>query len=276
MASTTSPHGSAIESGELGPVQLLVVGFERTDQFSGEILDELAAQEARGIIRILDLLYVEKTDEDELVIVEIADLSEKEASEFGGVVSKFLGFEDAGPAAVEAIDAEVGGNTYGLAADDIADALSSIPVGTAAGILLFEHVWATHFRDAVRRAGGFPVMQGFLTQEAVLMVGEELRAIREAAVAVEFASIVEGAALLEATEAILAAELVREAAAEVAIEAIEESEAIEAAAAARAVRALIAAGLIEQYAAAEALEALVVAGLLEAEVLSEAEVSAAS
>ncbi len=45
---------------------------------------------------------------------------------------------------------------------------------------MFEHTWAIPLRDAIRRAGGVPLAQGFLTPEALIMVGEELRAIAEA------------------------------------------------------------------------------------------------
>jgi hypothetical protein len=257
----TTQEPSENVQGELGPIQLLVIGFPRTDLFKGEVLDELAILEDRGTIRVLDLLYVEKTGEDELMVLEIEDLG-SEASSFGGALSAFLGIDGAEPAGGGSVEVTVGGEVFGLSGVQARASLAAMPVGTAAGIILFEHIWAIHFRDAARRAGGNPVLQGLLTPEAVLMIGEETRAIREAAVAVEFAEILEGAALLDAVESIAAAAVIAEAAEATAIAALEQATAVEAYAAARAVRALIAAGVIEQYAAAEAIHALRYAGLL--------------
>jgi hypothetical protein len=252
---TETPQApSGPSAGELGPIQLLVIGFDRTDLFKGEILDELAALEERGTIRVLDLLYVEKTGDDELMLLEIEDLG-AQASSFGGVLSAFLGLNGTEPSAGETVDVAVGGEIFGLSGEHARASLMAMPVGTAAGVVLFEHVWAIHFRDAARRAGGFPVLQGFLTPEAVLMIGEETRAIRDAAVAIEISEIVKGAALLDAIEAVASAAAIEAAA-------MEDAQAVEAYAAARAVRALIAAGIIEQYAAAEAIDALRIAGLL--------------
>jgi len=242
---------------ELGPIQLLVIGFSNTDLMQGEVLDELVALEERGTIRVLDLLYVEKTGQDELVMLEIEDL-EVESSSFGGVLSSFLGLAGSVPTVGESLDATIGGEVFGISGEQARASLDSMQVGAAASILLFEHIWAIHFRDAARRAGGFPVLQGFLTQEAVLMIGAETRAIRDAAVAMEIAEIVEGAAMLDALEAVASAAIVMEDA----MAAVEQASAVEAYAAARAVRALIAAGVIEQYAAEEAINALQKAGLL--------------
>jgi hypothetical protein len=254
--------------GELGPIQLLVIGFSRTDLLRGEVLDELAALEDRGTIRVLDLLYIEKTGDDELMVVENEDLG-SEAPSFGGVLTAFLGIDGAAPSGGGSIEATVGGEIFGLSGEQARASVEAMPVGTAAGIILFEHIWAIHFRDAARRAGGYPVLQGLLTPEAVLMVGEETRAIREAAVAMEIAEILEGAALLDAVESIASAAAISEAAEAAATAALEQATAVEAYAAARAVRALIAAGVIEQYAAAEAIGALRDAGLLLADQTTE-------
>jgi hypothetical protein len=259
VKSTQQP--SETTEGELGPIQLLVIGFPRTDLFQGQVLDELAILEDRGTIRVLDLLYVEKTGEDEVIVLEIEDLG-SEASSFGGVLSAFLGLNGAELSGGGSVEVTVGGEVFGLSGEQARASLAAMPAGTAAGIILFEHIWAIHFRDAARRAGGYPVLQGLLTPEAVLMIGEETRAIREAAVAMEIAEILEGAALLDAVESIAAAEAISEAAEATAMAVLEQATAVEAYAVTRAVRALVAAGVIEQYATAEAVAALRDAGLL--------------
>ncbi len=117
---------------------------------------------------------------------------------------------------------------------------------------MFEHTWAIPLRDAIRRAGGVPLAQGFITPEALLMVGEELRVIGEAERTIEVAQIVQSAAILDT------------------LATLEQAEALKTAIAADVVRTLALAELIEEDAIAEAIETPAVAGLLEAEYLEAA------
>ncbi len=55
----------------------------------------------------------------------------------------------------------------------------------SAGILLVEHAWARQLRTAVRATGGVPVAQGFLTPEAIMLVGGELQAMVSALETIE-------------------------------------------------------------------------------------------
>ena len=75
-----------------------------------------------------------------------------------------------------------------------------------------------------------PLAQGFLTPEALVLVGAEVRAVVEAEATIALADAVKGAAVLDA------------------LAVVEEAEAVKQAAAAEAARALIAAGLIEEAA----------------------------
>ncbi len=168
-------------------------------------------------------------------------------------------------AAGEAIDSGIG-----LTVDDVRQAAASLEPGTAVLYLLFEHTWATGLKHAVRNVGGVPIVQGFLTPEAVLMVGAELEAMLEAEATIELAEAVKGAAILDALITIEAAADVIDEASAAAYEAVETSNAIRSAAAAEAVRALILAELIEEAAAEEAAGALVAAGLIEAAALQAA------
>ena len=118
---------------------------------------------------------------------------------------------------------------------------------------MFEHTWAIPLRDAIRRAGGVPLAQGFITPEALLMVGQELQAIADAERTIEVAQIVKSAAILDT------------------LATLEQAEAIKTAIAADVLRTLAIAELIEEEAMTEAIEALAAAGLLEAEYLDAAE-----
>ncbi len=255
----------------IGPIQFLVVGFESNDKFRGEILNELDELRLRGTIRLLDLLFVMKDTNGEIMAFEETDLSEEEEAEYGAMIKAMIGL-GAGQGSDEAIASAVAmsDHDYGITAEDVLQVADQIDPGTSAGILLIEHRWAIGLKTAIRNAGGHPLMQGFLTPEALFMVGKELEAIVEAEAAIEMADAVKGAAMLEMLATVATAEAIEEAAIEEAVEVVAEAEVIKTMAAAEAARALIVAGLIEEAAAQEAIDALVVAGLIEAAAVEEA------
>ena len=49
----------------VGPIQVIVFGFDRTDQFRGEVLEELASLRGRGLLRLIDLLVAVKESDGE-------------------------------------------------------------------------------------------------------------------------------------------------------------------------------------------------------------------
>lgn len=241
----------------IGPVQMLVVGFGPDAEYRGAILDELDDLSTRGLIRVIDLQFVMKTEEGDLLALESSDLTDEEAMEFGAIIGSLIGLGRDGAAGAEvgAIEGALAAadRAYGMTATDIAAIAADLEPGTAVGMLLFEHVWAAKLKYALRSTGAVPIAQGFLTPEALFMVGQEVQAVIEAEAAIEIAEAVKGAAMLDALATL-------EAAAE-----------IKAAAAAEALQALIVAGLIEDYAAQQALDALVAAELISASALAEAE-----
>jgi uncharacterized membrane protein len=240
----------------VGPVQVIVFGFERTDQFRGEVLEELAILRGRGLIRLIDLFVALKGPDGAVEAVEFTHLTEEESVEFGRVVGKLLGVSDvsAGEVAAAAVERTLAAasDSIGLDYQGLRQVMDNLEPGKAFGVLLFEHTWAIPLRDAIRRAGGIPLAQGFITQEALMMVGEELRAIAEAERAIEVAQIVKGAAILDT------------------LATLEEAEAIKTAIAADVVRTLVVAEVIEEAAVAEAIDTLATVGLLEAEYLDAA------
>lgn len=240
----------------IGPVQVIFFGFDRTDQFHGEVLEELASLRGRGMIRLIDLFVALKDASGEIIAVELNDLTEQESVEFGQVVGKLLGVSNAsaGELAAEAIENVLASASHSVGLDypGMRKVVEDLPPGKAFGVLMFEHTWAIPLRDAIRRAGGVPLAQGFITPEALVVVGEELRMIAEAERTIEVAQIVQSAAILDT------------------LATLQEAEAIKTAIAADVLRTLAIAELIEEAAVAEAIETLAVAGLLEAEYLDKA------
>jgi uncharacterized membrane protein len=256
----------------IGPIQLVVIGFESNERFKGDIMRELDALRGRGVIRVLDLLFVMKDEDGEIFAFEDTDLSDEEEAEYGVLINAMIGLgegQDAETAVSEAL--AVSHNDYGLTEEDIRQVADKIEPGTSAGILMVEHVWAAGFKEAVAEAGGQMLAQGFLTPEALFMVGAELQAIVEAEAAIEVAEAVKGAAMLDALATVAEAGEIADAALDEAAEAVAAAEMVKTAAAAEAVRALIVAGLIEDAAAHEAIEALVAAEIIEEAAFEEAQ-----
>jgi DNA-binding NarL/FixJ family response regulator len=185
------------------------------------------------------MLFVAKSQDGTIERLTIGD-----DEDFGALLAAVIPVANGGPAV----------STSGPAAFDPADALAladSLEPGTALALLLVEHYWAGPLFDAIAETGGTLIGEGFLTPEAVLVVGTEVAAMEEA-------SEVIALALAEEASAVLAAAAAQAEAAE----AVAESQLIQSAAAADAVRALITAGLVEEAAAHEAVAALTAAGLI--------------
>ena len=69
-----------------GPIQLIVIGFEDNEHFQGDILRELDAVSSRGVIKLLDLLFVMKDEAGEVISLEMSDLTDEERVEFGALI----------------------------------------------------------------------------------------------------------------------------------------------------------------------------------------------
>ena len=127
----------------LGPVQVLVVGFDRPD-FSGEVLAELKRLRENDLIRVIDLLVVHKGPDGVIRRLEHSDLAGSE----GSAVSALIGL-DAGVAHTE-LDEDSG---------SLEDA---IPDDSAAAVALIEHRWAIGTRDAILTAGGVAIADAWV------------------------------------------------------------------------------------------------------------------
>ena len=156
----------------IGPVQLLALGFDADARFEGRIMDELERLERHQTIRILDLLFVRKD-------AETGDLLalDYQGEELGAIVGALLGFDFEGEEPSEL--SEIEGHAFGLSQREIQDIAASLKPGSSAGFLLIEHVWARDLKRAIRDAGGFPLGEGFLTPEALAEVATELVAMSE-------------------------------------------------------------------------------------------------
>src|SRR5215469_2602657 len=227
------------------PLQLIALTFRVDADAESRLLAEVDRIEGRGVLRVLDMVFVAKGQDGTVEGLEVGD-NEDFGSLLAGIVPFGAG-NGSRPVAGNGTASEPAGPSV-AAVQAVADSLAP---GNAVAFLLVEHLWASPLLDAVSAAGGALISDDFLTGDISLAVGAEVAAVEEASAVIAEAQAVEAAAVLRAVAASAAA-----------AEAEAASERIQEAAAADAVSALIAAGLIEAAAAHEAVTALTAAGLI--------------
>ena len=220
-----------------GPLQVIAVSFGPGADFEGRVLGEVDRLQGRGVLRLLDVLFVAKSEDGVVERLVVGD-----DDDFGALLAGIVPFDGAGL---------VGDGSSGFDPADAWALAGSLAPGTGLAFLLVEHGWAQPLFDAIAQNGGVLVGEGFLTPEAGLVVGAEVAALEEAA------GVIAAAQAEEADTMLLAMAAQTQAA-----EAIATSEAVRSAAAADAIRALITAGIVEEAAALEAVEALTAAGII--------------
>ena len=174
----------------IGPVQLLVIGFE-SPEFRGEALDELARLRESNAVRVIDALTLYKDPEGVMNIIRMSNLTEDESIEFGAKVGALIGLGAAGEEGF-VVGAELGAlageEGIEIFSDDTgADILENIPNDSAVALVLLEHHWAIPLRDAIWRAGGFNLASSFIRPRDLIAIGlvsaaeaEELAALERA------------------------------------------------------------------------------------------------
>ena len=178
----------------IGPVQLIVLGFDHP-QFHGEIIAELEKLRESDTVRVIDSLAVYKDAEGELEVEHLSNLSEDEAIELGTKIGALIGlgiegeegFEAGAAAGAEQAATE---GIHPFSDSEAWDVLEEIPNDSAAALILLEHHWAVPLRDAIARAGGFRIGDGFISPLDLVEIGlvtaeeaEELHANETKAVA---------------------------------------------------------------------------------------------
>ena len=158
----------------IGPVQLVVLGFDHPD-FHGEIIAELERLRESDTVRVIDALAVYKDSAGEVEVEHLSNLSQDEAVELGSKVGALVGLgiegEEGFAAGAEA-GAEAGANgVQAFSGEDAWDVIEEIPNDSAAALVLLEHHWAVPLRDAVVRAGGFRIADGFISPLDLVEIG---------------------------------------------------------------------------------------------------------
>jgi hypothetical protein len=130
----------------MGPIDYLVLEFPGS-HLTGEGLPLLVDLVDRGIIRILDLLFIRKEHDGSVSGMAIAD------------------FDSDGKLDLAIFE----GATSGLLdADDVEHAGTVLAPGNSAALLVYENVWAAPLAVALRRSGAQMVASGRIPVQAVL------------------------------------------------------------------------------------------------------------
>jgi uncharacterized membrane protein len=168
----------------IGPVQLIVLGFTHPD-FHGEIIAELERLKESDTVRVIDSLAVYKDANGEIEVEHLSNLTQDEAIELGSKVGALVGLgiegdeEGAAEGALAGAEAAAEGGIKVFDDEAEWDVIEDIPNDSAAALVLIEHHWAVPLRDAIARAGGFRISDGFISPLDLvgigLMTGEEAR-----------------------------------------------------------------------------------------------------
>jgi hypothetical protein len=139
---------------DIGPVEYLVISFPG-NKFSGKIVPALANLVESGTVRILDLVFISKDADGNVVSFEYDELE--------AAVEEALGYD--------AIDGEAGGL---VSAEDIEGAAELLEPSSSAALLVWEDVWAAELAAAIRDADGELIAGGRISPESIAYALAEL------------------------------------------------------------------------------------------------------
>ena len=158
----------------IGPVQLIALGFSHPD-FHGEVIAELERLRESDTVRVIDALAVYKDAEGDIEVEHLSNLTRDEAIELGSTIGALLGLGLDGEEGMEAgavAGAEAAADGVEVFSEEqVWDVLEEIPNDSAAALILLEHQWAVPLRDAVARAGGFRISDGFIHPLDLVEIG---------------------------------------------------------------------------------------------------------
>jgi Family of unknown function (DUF6325) len=138
----------------LGPLEYTVIGF-RKGTFDGSIARELGKVVDQDIIRIVDIVLIDRDAQGNTAVIEIDAKEDPAFESFAPILANRMGL---------------------FTPEDIETIAETLPPETSALAILFEHRWAEDIKDAMARAGGFLVARAVIPPEVLEEVSAELEA----------------------------------------------------------------------------------------------------
>ena len=132
---------------EVGPVDYLIVEWPVGSPPTGEAFPYLVDLVERGVIRLLDMSFIEKDESGNVLAIDIGD--------FDGD-----GFNDL--AVFEGVSSGL------LDEEDHQEAGNALQPGSAAAIVVYENTWAAPFATALRKGGAQLVAAGRIPINAII------------------------------------------------------------------------------------------------------------
>jgi len=118
---------------EIGPIDIIVIAYPAGSPMTGEAMPIFLDLVDRGIIRVLDALFVVKAPDGTVSGFDASELDVKDVGDF---------------------EALAGASSGLLGGDDVETAGEALDPGSAAVMIVYENRWAAPFASAVRRNGG--------------------------------------------------------------------------------------------------------------------------
>jgi hypothetical protein len=138
----------------LGPLEYTVIGFTG-NEFDGSIAREIGRVVENGTIRIVDIVGIIKDVSGDVAIIEIDAKSDPRFASIAPLLKDRMGL---------------------FTPEDLATIALRLPEETAALVVLFEHRWAVHVKEAIAAAGGQLIVREVIAPEILEEVAAELEA----------------------------------------------------------------------------------------------------
>lgn len=141
----------------MGPLEFVVIGV-KGDRFTSEIVPELSSIQEKGLIRVVDLIFVRKDTDGTVKALEVHDLNDEELAAFDPIKEDLMRL---------------------LTPQDISLLTEAIPPDTSAVIVLLEHAWIVRLTESLNRADAVLLAGGMVPQAAMEQLEAELKAAQQ-------------------------------------------------------------------------------------------------
>ena len=160
---------------KFAPLQFVIIKYQG-NIVPDEAVQELAAEQERGIISLIAFIMLAKSKDGTIAAIEGSELGEDEFVEVSALLGAMAGLGMGGREAAEVV-AEVTAKravegTFGLSEKDIQIIAERLPNESSAILLIFEHLWARRLRDAINRRGGVVMAQEMVKPETLIKWGK--------------------------------------------------------------------------------------------------------
>jgi hypothetical protein len=136
----------------LGPLEYVVIGFTG-NRFDGSIAREIERVVESGTIRLVDIVFVGKDAADNALILELDNKEDPRFAPFAALLGDRMAL---------------------LTPEDLEHVAADLPPNTSGMVILFEHRWAEHIKEAMAAAGGFLVGRAVIPPEVLEALSDEL------------------------------------------------------------------------------------------------------